>query len=106
MPGWFSAAAPYLADVVMLARPLFTRNRTGEQVPDIVVQQITELQNAATQNAETARLLATEMQKTIDSLEAGALLLERQLRLARWLAGGAAIVAAVALVLAIVALTR
>jgi hypothetical protein len=106
MPGWFSVAAPYLADIVMVARPLFTRNKSGEQVPDIVVQQITELQNAATQNAETARLIATEMQKTIDALQTSALLLERQLRIARWLAGGALGIALVALVLAVIALVR
>jgi hypothetical protein len=106
MPGWFSVAAPYLADIVMLARPLFTRNKNGEPVPDIVVQQINELQNAATQNAETARLLATEMQKTLEALQASELVLERQLRLTRWLAGGAGIIAVIALVLAIVALAR
>ncbi len=106
MPGWFTVAAPYLVDIIALARPLFTRSKEGEKVPDIVVQQITELQNAATQNAETARLLATEMQKTIDGLRAGALVLERQLQLVRLFAVGASVVAVVALLAALVALAR
>lgn len=106
MPGWFSVAAPYLVDVITLARPLFTRSRAGEREPDVLPQQIAELQNAATQNAETLRLLAAEMQKTLETLQAGAALLERQLRAARLLAGIAIGVAALALVLAVVALAR
>lgn len=106
MPGWFSVAAPYLVDIITLARPLFTRSKEGEKVPDIVVQQITELQNAATQNAETARLLATEMQKTIDGLRAGALVLERQLQLVRLFAVGASVVAVIALLVALLAFAR
>ena len=103
MPGWFSAAAPYLVDIITLAKPLFTRAREGDRGPDVVAQQIAELQNAATQNAETTRVLAAEMQKTLDALQTGALALEKQLRAARLLAGGALAVAAIALVLAIVA---
>ncbi|MET0379725.1 MAG: hypothetical protein ABW049_12105 [Spongiibacteraceae bacterium] len=106
MPGWFAIAAPYLADIVVLARPLFTRSKEGEKVPDIVVQQIAELQNAATQNAETARLLATEMQKTINTLQSGALMLERQLHLVRLFAVGASVVAVIALLVALLALAR
>lgn len=106
MPGWFSVAAPYLADIIVLARPLFTRSKEGEKTPDLVGQQIAELQNAATQNAETARLLATEMQKTIDTLQSGARMLERQLNFVRLLAVGASVVAVIALVVALVALTR
>lgn len=106
MPGWFSVAAPYLADIITLARPLFTRGKGGDKVPEVVAQQIAELQQAATQNAETARLLATEMQKTIDTLQRGALMLERQLHLVRMLAAGAALVAAIALAVAVVALAR
>ena len=106
MPGWFSIAAPYLADAITLARPLFTRGKEGDKVPDVVAQQIAELQHAATQNAETARLLATEMQKTIETLQQGAIVLERQLHLVRMLAGGSALVAAIALVVAVLALAR
>lgn len=106
MPGWFSVAAPYLADIVVLARPLFTRNKDGDKVPEVVAQQIAELQQAATQNAETARVLATEMQRTIDSLQEGAQQLESQVRRARLLAAGAILVALAALVLAAIAMTR
>lgn len=106
MPGWFTVAAPYLVDIIALARPLFTRTKDGDKSPDLIGQQITELQNAATQNAETARLLATEMQKTIETLQRGALVLERQLHFVRLLAVGASLVAVIALVVALVALAR
>lgn len=105
MPGWFSAAAPYLLDIITLAKPLFTRGRDGDK-NDLVGQQIAELQSAATQNAETTRVLAAEMQKTLEALQTEALALEKQLRAARLLAGAAMAVAALAVVLAVVSLAR
>ena len=107
MPGWFSVAAPYLADIITLARPLFTRSKDRDAAdPSILAQQIGELQNAATQNAESVRTLATEMQKTIDTLQSGAAILERKLRWAQALAIVSTTLAAMAFFVAVFALAR
>lgn len=108
MPGWFSIAAPYLADIITLARPLFTRGKEkdADKTADLVAQQIAELQNAATQNAESVKLLATEMQKTLDVLQQGATILETRLRWAQTLAIVSTTLAAVAFLIAVYALAR
>lgn len=104
MAAWFALAAPYLPDIIQLALPLFTRNKTQEKIPELVVQQIAELQSAATQNADSIKLLATEMQKTIEALQSGAAILERKLRRAQLLAGIAGTIAVSAFGVALYAL--
>ena len=82
---WITIAAPYVPEIIRLARPLFTR--TPPQVDnsqqlriDVIGAQIAELQDAATQNADSIRKLATDMQKTIEVLQVGADRAKRQLR--------------------------
>ncbi len=104
MAAWFTLAAPYVADIVQLALPLFTRSKAQEKIPEVVAQQITELQNAATQNADSIKLLATEMQKTIEVLQVGATLLEKKLVQAQLLAVIAATAAGLAFAVAAYAL--
>lgn len=81
---WISIAAPYVPEIIRLARPLFTR--TPPQVDnshqlrlDIVTAQIAELQNAADQNADSIRKLATDMQKTLEVLQVGSERMEKRL---------------------------
>ena len=83
MAAWFTAALPFIPDVIKLASPLFTRSKPQDHVPDIVVTQIAELQTASAQNTEALKVLAAEMQKTIDALQIGAEALARDLRMAR-----------------------
>ena len=83
MAAWFTAALPFIPDVIKLASPLFTRSKPQDHVPDIVVTQIAELQTASAQNTEALKALAAEMQKTIDALQIGAEALARDLRMAR-----------------------
>jgi len=106
MAAWFSLAAPYLPDIIQLALPLFTRTKTQEKIPETVVQQIAELQNAATQNADSIKLLATEMQKTIEALQVGATVLEKKLNRALLLAIIASTTALLAFATAAYALSR
>lgn len=106
MAAWLAFAVPYIPDVIKLAMPLFTRSKPQEKSPDVVAQQITELQDAATQNAEAIKTLTTEMQKTIDALQLGAESLTKELRLARTLSIVAATVAALAFCVAAYALAR
>jgi hypothetical protein len=104
MAAWYALAASYLPDIIKLALPLFTRGRPQEKTPEVMAQQITELQNAALQNADSIKLMATEMQKTIEALQAAAALLERRLHWAQLLAGGATLIAVLAFGVAVYAL--
>ena len=52
MAAWFTAALPFIPDVIKLASPLFTRSKPQDHVPDIVVTQIAELQTASAQNTD------------------------------------------------------
>ena len=83
MSAWFAIAAPYIPEIIKIARPLFTRNNPKEKSIEVVTQQITELQTAAIQNAESIKLLATEMQRTIEVLQKVSAELEKKLDRAR-----------------------
>ena len=105
---WITLAAPYLPDIIKLARPLFTRtppvDNTHQLRMDVIGEQIVELQDAATQNADSIRKLATDMQKTIEVLQVGADRAERRLRRAHQMTLVATTVAVLAFALAAYAL--
>ena len=107
---WITIAAPYVPEIIRLARPLFTRtpqvDNTQQLRIDVIGAQITELQDAATQNADSIRKLATDMQKTIEVLQVGADRAERQLRRSNQLVLVATTVATLAFLLAAYALAN
>lgn len=108
---WITVVAPYLPEIVRLARPIFTRTPPvvdpGQlRRNDVLDAQIGELQDAASQNADSIGKLAADMQKTIDALQLGAARVEQQLVRAQVLAVVATTVAALAFGLAAWALTR
>jgi hypothetical protein len=104
MAAWYALAATYLPDIIKLTLPLFTRGKSQEKSPEVMAQQIAELQNAALQNADSIKLMATEMQKTIDTLQLGAAQLDRRLQRAQLLAGAASIIAILGFGVAVYAL--
>ena len=107
---WITIAASSLPEIIRLARPLFTRtpqvDNSHQLRLDVIGEQIAELQDAATQNADSIRKLATDMQKTIEVLQVGADRAERRLRRANTLTLVATTMATLAFVLAAWALTR
>jgi hypothetical protein len=108
---WITIVAPYLPEIIRLARPMFTRTpvrdaNTEKLRLDVLNEQIAELQNAATQNADSIKLLATEMQKTIEVLQLGAERLEQRSKRSERVAIVAATIAALSFALAVFALTR
>ncbi|MGH8026008.1 MAG: hypothetical protein ACREO0_04690 [Pseudoxanthomonas sp.] len=107
---WITLAAPYLPDIIKLARPLFTRtppvDNSHQLRMDVIAAQIAELQDAATQNADSIKKLATDMQKTIEVLQLGADRADRRLRRATQLTLIATTVAILAFVLAAWSLAR
>jgi len=110
--GWITVVAPYLPEIVRLARPIFTRTPPplvdlGQQRRnDVVDAQIVELQDAASQNADSIGKLAADMQKTIEALQLGAARVEKRLIRAQTLAVVASTVALLAFGLAAWALAR
>ncbi|NDK40242.1 hypothetical protein DT603_15495 [Pseudoxanthomonas gei] len=107
---WISIAASSLPEIIRMARPLFTRTPPADNSQqlrlDVIGEQIAELQDAATQNADSIRKLATDMQKTIEVLQLGADQAERRLRRASQLTLVATTVAILAFALAAYALAR
>ncbi|RZA17293.1 MAG: hypothetical protein EOP93_13620 [Lysobacteraceae bacterium] len=79
MSPWINIAASYLPELITLTKPLFTRSKNAAPGPEMIEQQITELQAAATKNAESIKQLAVDMQKTIDAVQQASVLLERRL---------------------------
>lgn len=106
MPAWFAIAAPYIPEIIKIARPLFTRNNAKEKSIEVVAQQIAELQTAAIQNAESIKIIASEMQHTIEALQTGAAKLEKQLELARILLVISTTVSVLAFCIAVYALSH
>lgn len=100
--GWITVVAPYLPEIVRLARPIFTRTPPplvdlGQQRRnDVVDAQITELQDAASQNADSIGKLAADLQQTMQALQLGAERMERRLVLSNRLAIAATTAAALA----------
>jgi hypothetical protein len=78
-------ALPYVSNIVAAAIPAFTRRKTGEASDELVTRQIAELQEAVTGNAETVRVLAAQVEKTLKALETGEA--EAAQRLTQQLAG-------------------
>lgn len=67
---FIKAVAPYIAQVATVAIPAFTSKAVGEIKSDpVIVQQITELQSAVTQNAHSVHTLAEKLQQVIEGLE-------------------------------------
>ena len=108
MAGWLlpalKAVLPHVGDILAAAKPVFTRKRpeSGEQA----VQQIAELQAAATQNAEHIRELAAQLQSTVAALEKAAEVADARLRRAIVFCAVAVAVSLFSLGVALVALLR
>jgi len=107
---WITIAASSLPEIIRMARPLFTRtpqvDNSHQPRMDLIDEQIAQLQDAATQNADSIKKLATDMQKTIEVLQVGADQAERRLRRASQLTLIATTVAILAFALAAYALAR
>ena len=76
------AVLPHIATIISAAAPVFT-NRKAEAVANqtqLLQQQITELQSAASQNAAHIRELAAQLESTVTALEQAAAVAEARLR--------------------------
>lgn len=83
MAAWLPAIKaifPYVTQVITLAVPIFTQKPAQEASHEVISHQIAELQEAVTHNAESLKVLATQMQKLLSEIEAGAAKAEMETR--------------------------
>ncbi len=75
MAAWLpvlKAALPYVSNIVAAALPVFTARRSQESTAgDLVAQQIAELQEAVTGNAETVKGLAAQLEQALSAIASG-----------------------------------
>jgi hypothetical protein len=91
------AMLPHVGTIIDVARPAFTKKRGAHgDAPELVQQQIGELQAAVSKNAENIQELATQLSRTVAAVEKAALLAEARLRRVYILAVLAIVVAALA----------
>ena len=105
MDAWVSAlktVLPYVTNIVTAAIPAFPARRGQARSAEVTAQQIAELQSAATHNAESVKVLAEQLQRTVSALEQGAVNVEREMRRLRVLASAALVLALLALCAALV----
>ena len=84
MAAWLpalKALLPYATQIVTAAIPAFTRKSGTAQ--DVIPEQIQELQGAVIHNAESVKILATQMQQVITGIDSGAVRIERDMRILR-----------------------
>jgi hypothetical protein len=82
MAAWLpivKTALPIIAEVVAVARPMFTKKPNNAERDNLTTQQIEELQTAATQNSDSVKALAAQVQTTFEGLESAATDLQRRL---------------------------
>jgi len=82
MSSWIpliKTAIPYIVQVLSIAVPAFTSRSSQKEADDIVPEQIAELQGAATQNAESVRILAEQLKGTLEGVDAAAVKLQQEL---------------------------
>lgn len=107
MPAWIpilKISLPYVTQLVTTAIPAFTAVRAAGKSDPLLAQQIEELQQAATHNAESVQGLAASLRETVESINQAAETQQqyvRRLRRQLWLMTG---VAGLALLLAVIAL--
>lgn len=82
MAAWLpalKAALPIVSKIVSEAIPAFTSRKTSRAESDLAARQIAELQEAVTRNAQSLKDLASQLQKTIATLDDGANELDRKI---------------------------
>ncbi|MEO8441645.1 MAG: hypothetical protein ABI547_04110 [Betaproteobacteria bacterium] len=71
MPAWLipaiKAVLPHVGTIIAAAAPAFTRKNAADQ--NVLQQQITELQSAATANDAHIKELAAQIKNTVELLE-------------------------------------
>lgn len=102
------AVLPHVGDILSAAKPVFTKKKAEAPAAEqpVLVQQVAELQAAASQNAEHIRELAAQLQSTVAALEKAAEIAEARLRRAVVFCAVAVALSVISLGVAVIALLR
>lgn len=100
----FKTLLPYVTQIVSLAIPAFTTRNEAGGSQEVVHQQIQELQEAAVRNTEAVKVLASQLQKGIADIDAGAGRIEKELQQIRKMCIVAITISGMAIVLSVIAL--
>ena len=102
MAAWLPAVKailPYLTQIVTAAIPAFTKKADKTGTEDITRNQISELQDAVTHNAESLKILATQLQQVINDIDSGSAKIEKEIKAIKRLAILAIALSIVAIIL-------
>ena len=108
MAAWIpvvKSAMPYVVQVLSIAIPAFTSRSANREADDIVPEQIAELQTAATQNAESVKILAEQLKGSMEGVDTAAVKLQQELVLLRKLSIIAIVVSVVSVIIAVLAIS-
>lgn len=100
MAAWLpliKTALPYVVQVLSIAVPAFTSKSDDKKIKEIIPQQITELQSAAIQNAESVKILAQQLKETIEGVDAAAVKIQQEITALRRLCTMAIFIAVISL---------
>mgnify|MGYP003150281484 CR=1 FL=1 len=95
---------PYLTTIATTAIPAFTAKPAETKTDPVQAQQISELQQAVTKNAQSLHTLAEQLQKVIALAEQASAEAERQIRTYKLLVIGSTVVSLVAIAIGVFAL--
>lgn len=91
---------PYLTTIATTAIPAFTAKPAETKTDPVQAQQISELQQAVTKNAQSLHTLAEQLQKVITLAEQASAEAERQITTYKLLVIGSTVVSVAAIALA------
>lgn len=94
------ALAPYLTTIATTAIPAFTSRSEIAKSDPVVAQQITELQDAVTKNAQSLHIIAEQLQKVIASAEQATVEARHQVATYKMLVLGSSIISVLAFAVA------
>lgn len=95
---------PYLTTIATTAIPAFTAKPAAAQADPVQAQQISELQQAVTKNAQSLHTLAEQLQKVIAMAEEASAEAERQIATYKSLVIGSSVISVVAIAIAAISL--
>ena len=107
MPLWLAPvlkALPHLASIATAGAHVFTKRKASpaETQSELIQQQVSELQTAASQTDDHVRELAAELKDALVAIEQGALSAETRLNRLRYICYGSVCVAVLALIVSTV----
>ena len=75
---------PYISQIIPAAVPVFNK-KTSENFDSVNQSQITELQDAAVENAKTLKLMANQLQELIIAIDGSATKVRKEMLFIKWL---------------------